>query len=532
MPRRRPPKPPRYQQKDLPAPLGINSVDPPSEFEAAGACYIVNLLSGTLGLQARPGTQEHATNVGTAQPAEVRSILSYHGSTSAKDRLFALAHDGIYNVTASGAAPTRVLAFPSDDANSGRGNATAVATAADRYLLYADETNGYQLYAESTDTWAAGSVTGVSPTALAHVLQWKNRVWFTERNSSRAWYLGLGSVSGAATKFDFGSLFRSGGRLVGLYSWTVDGGNGSDDFLVACSSSGDVVLFAGTDPVAVDFGQVGSWFLGGFPVGRRVATQFGGDMLLLTVQGVLSLQKLVSGQLVSPDVYETRNIRPAIVAAMAAQKNSQGWELNIHPQGNFLWVNTPGIPGQPQEQYAMPFATKGWSRLQGLDALCSAVWGGDFYFGTRNGRVLKSTGFVDNVKLGGDTSQAVAIAGYWLGGYFLGGDGVLKKPGLMKAHFITHGVNPSFAPIVQYEFDLTEPSGLALVSFSLGGAIFTWDESSWDETFWPALQGVPYTAVAGLTGFGHDFAVGCYFSAQDFCVLTQVEVMWEEGGPL
>lgn len=532
MPRRRRPGQHLFRQQDLPAPIGINAVDPASEFTPAHAIHLVNCISGTLGLQPRPGTKEHATNVGTSQPAEVRSLLSYHGSVATRDRFFGLAHDGIYDVTAGGSTPSRVLAFGTDNANSGRGNATAVTTAADRYLLYADEANGYQLYTESTDTWAAGSTTGVSAAALAFVVQWKNRVWFVERDSSRAWYLGLGSISGAATKFDFGPLFRMGGRLAGLYTWTVDGGNGADDFLVAVSTSGDVVLFGGTDPVAADFGQLGDWFLGGFPAGRRLGVQFGGDMLLLSVQGVISLQKLVSGQLVSPDVYETRNIRPLIVAAMVDQKDRIGWEMNVHPQANFLLVNSPGVPGLPQEQFVMPFATKGWSRLRDLDILCTAVWQGRFFFGTRDGRVMESTGFVDNVKLGGDTSAVRQVLCFWLGGYILGSDGVLKKPAFLKAHFITHGINPDFTAVARYEFDLTEPSELGVAVPAVLGSAFVWDQSNFDEAFWPALQGLPFTVVTGLVGFGHDFAIGGLFSSPDYCVLAQVEVAWEEGGPL
>jgi hypothetical protein len=43
----------------------------------------------------------------------------------------------------------------------------------------------------------------------------------------------VNALYGTVTSWDFGSKFKHGGNLVGLWSWTVDGGIGIDDYLVA-----------------------------------------------------------------------------------------------------------------------------------------------------------------------------------------------------------------------------------------------------------------------------------------------------------
>ena len=47
---------------------------------------------------------------------------------------------------------------------------------------------------------------------------------------------------------DFGPLFYKGGYLVAVTDWTIDGGNGPQDYVAFISLRGQVALYAGTDP--------------------------------------------------------------------------------------------------------------------------------------------------------------------------------------------------------------------------------------------------------------------------------------------
>ena len=80
-----------------------------------------------------------------------------------------------------------------------------------------------------------------------------------------------------------------------MYNWSLDGGDGIDDYLVVVGSSGDVSVWQGTDPKS-DFGTVGSWQIGDIPYGRRIGVEYGGDLFLLSIYGLISLSSLLNGQ--------------------------------------------------------------------------------------------------------------------------------------------------------------------------------------------------------------------------------------------
>ena len=43
-------------------------------------------------------------------------------------------------------------------------------------------------------------------------------------------------------------MFRRGGYIKAMASWTLDGGAGMEDQLVLFSSNGEAVIYGGTDP--------------------------------------------------------------------------------------------------------------------------------------------------------------------------------------------------------------------------------------------------------------------------------------------
>lgn len=519
----------RTKDGHIAAPFGLNVVAPASAVPETDGLILLNLVAGDRGLKPRPGWKEHAINVGTST-TEVRSIIPFHGSQAAKNQLFAATTDKIYKVTAGGpGAHTAAYTFGTANALSGFGVWTGFTTIAEHFLAFTDETNGYVLYTESTDSWAPGSVSNVSPADLTFVMQWKTRLWFIERNTSKAWYLPVGAIAGACTAFDFGPLFRTGGYLVGLWSWTVDGGAGMDDFLVAISSTGDVVVFAGTDPSSSStFQQLGEWNTGGVPAGRRIATQFGGDILILTLLGILPLSKLVGGQLVTPDTYETYKIRPLFNDVIGTQQNLLGWEMLIHPQDNFLLLNTPGTPGEPQEQFAMSYATRGWSELQGQPIFSAGIWQSEMYFGTKDGRVCKSTGFLDNVGWDNSTANAKPVESVCLTGFRTMDNPNKKMVRVLRPMFVTHGANPSAKAFARYDFD-TQPI-FGSVPVATPGPN-TWDLALWDVGVFASRYGT-YKVVQCPTGIGSAIAVGVQLNTQDYCVLVGFDMAEEEGGML
>ena len=344
---------PRQQQtiqsQPYPAPTGgVNAISGLAEPMFQDAIYAFNAVPSQYGMKVRDGYTEWCTNVGTGG---VRTIIPYKSTLTGEDRLFAAAEDGIYDCSTIDTSPAQVLAFGTVDDTSGYGQYVNFITLSNsKFILYCDESNGYKLYSQSTGLWttvaagaSAGQISGVDPADLCFCMIWKSRVWFVEKGTGNAYYLPVGQVTGTVTKFNFSNKFKQGGYLVGLWNWTVDGGEGIDDYLVAISSAGDVVVYKGTDPASAStFDQRGVYFIGPTPAGRRCAGSFGGELYLLSSYGLLPISKLMSGQvIIDTSIYITRKITPIINTEMAAKRLQLGWEVRLLPSQNLLMVSSP-----------------------------------------------------------------------------------------------------------------------------------------------------------------------------------------------
>lgn len=481
MARQKPP-PPRQltDEVNLPAPVGgMNTVDPGRRLPETDCIYAWNMVASDLGLVSRTGWREWATGLTGSSDNTVRTVMSFHASTPGSDKLFVATSSGIWDVTASTTAPSLSLAFSTASGNAGWGVAQAVVASGGHFLLYADEVNGLHYYSETTGVWAAytsgtgtGQVSGVDPAAVVNVTVWKNRVWLTQRGSASAWYLAIGAVFGAGTEFSFGQRFAHGGYLIGLYNWSTDGGSGLDTLLVAIGAGGDVVIYVGTDPSSAStFGLKGVWFVGAVPSGRSIATDLGGDLLIISALGVMPLSKLVIGNpVVDRTQYATNKISNLFSRLVAGARNFYGWALHVHPTDNALLVLIPQGPSENTQQLAMSTSTRGWTRYRDLPMMSAAVWGGELYFGTEDGRVCLNSGDVDAALLADGGNSAVAVNYSVL--FPFHGDARNKQVQMVRPVLTSGEAHPSYSATARYGFDQSEPDAPSEVTVGESGS---WD---------------------------------------------------------
>jgi hypothetical protein len=602
--RRQPPRP-SVQQVHVPAPLGgVNTMDAASAMPDGDCVYAYNLVAAENGLRARLGYQEWATGLEGNLDNSVPTLLPFAGGrkSGATDKLFACTALGIWDVSASTAAPVRVVDFPSSAGEAGYGSACVLSTPGGRFLLYADEENGLYVYTEATDTWArvslgtnapwtrdtayatgntvlnlgnayvcvtpgvsassggpsgtgAGETDGTAtwdyvgpaqagtigpsladqqrglvgdPANFAFVTVWKSRVWLVEKDTSRAWYLDANAIYGAATSFDFGSRMRAGGPLVGLYGWSYDAGNGMDTLLVGLSGAGDVVIYQGTDPSsATTFGLKGTWSVAGVPAGRRIATDFGGDLLILSSLGVVPLSKLVVGSSTTDgSIYATAKIANLLSLLVSTRGTLPGWALAVHPTDNALLVTVPTLAGQATAQLVMSFAgRRPWGQYRGLPMLSAASWSRELYFGTTDGRVCVQRGHVDGVQLA-DASAFEPVEFSLLTAYR--GDGRNRQVQMLRPIILSETPSPAVEARARYDFELTEA---ALPDGAGGGGDGTWDASTWDASVW----GGEYTVdshLVGASGMGRKVAIALRGRALSRTVVVGFDVLFTEGGLL
>lgn len=513
-----------------PAPTrGINAVDGLAEMDARDAIFCYNMYPSKYGLRVRNGYVEWATNVGTNEGG--KTLMAYKGSTTANDRLFTTSREGIFNVSSSGSSFSTVVAFGTTTGNAGYGQYLGFVTSAGHFLLYFDEVNGYYTYTESTTTWAAvsgGAMTGIAPGDIVGGCSHKGRLWFVKRNSASGFYLSAGTITGAVTEFNFGTRFKNGGYLVNLYSWTVDGGEGMDDYLVAVSSSGDVVVFKGNDPSSsTDWFQHGAWFIGRPPAGRRVAGVLGRELYLLSSYGVLPISALISGGAIEDDsVYLTRRITSPIRSHMAATIDSLGWEMQLIPDANLLIINAPAVSGEQQIQFVQEMNTRGWGVFRGTPYFTGKEWNGEFYFSNAAGKVYVMTGNLDNVNLAGSSFDQIEFS--LLTAYReLQADGVYKRTHFIRPVFIANGV-PGYDVSAKYDYMLSEGNP-AISLGTISGAL--WDSAVWDNAVWSGSTEVVDETI-GASGLGRSIAIALKGRTACETTLVKFDTMVDLGGLL
>lgn len=521
------PTAPTIKVVGIPAPIrGINAVDPLAGMDPGFCLTALNLTADGRTMRVRPGYRQHATSVGDGNG--VRAILPFEDASTANNRLFAVCREGIYNVTSGGVIGAAAIAL-SNGTNTGWGVWTNfVLDNGAHYLFYADTTDGLYQYTVAGGWAAVTGITGVAETDLSFVTQHKGRLWFAERGSARGWYLAAGAVAGAATRFDFGNKFNHGGTLVGLYSWSVDGGEGIDDHLVAISSGGDVMVYKGTDPSAAStWGLVGQYYVGAIPEGRRVAQPQGGDLYILSQYGVIPLTRLMQGAIVQQESAQlSRNIAPLVADAMVTSRVNYGWELRNVPGENVFLVARPTIVGQADLQFCMSTRTQGWTIWNDLPYISGDVYQGNFYFGNSTDVVYILDGPLDGVTAAGSGGSDIS----WglLTSYQEYGETGAQHRGQLVRVVVEAAAIPGIELDVRYDYDLSDPPAATGAGPLVQGL---WDTATWDTSIWGALLST-FTRTFGASGIGRAMAVAIGGQSNSETGLIRLDLFFDTGGPL
>lgn len=388
-------------------------------------------------------------------------------------------------------------------------------------------------FSDVATTGGTDGVYGVDPHDFVFPCVWMRRLWFCEKGSSTGWFLPFDSVFGQAQPFNFGASQPAGGALKCMANWTVDSGNGVGNNLIVISEAGNVSVYEGTDPeVPGAFQLAGVWFVGGFPVGRNISAGDGGDVIIITNLGVMSLAHYLQGlSLADRTLYATRNIQTLIQEEVQANSLSYGWQIVITPDEQAIILTVPQQDGTPV-CYGAPYATRNWCYLTGRPSASMGVFLDKLYYvaaGTQS-NLMEVTGSLDNVQLDGSGGTPIP---WTIFSSFQGYDSpaVRKRVQMLRPYFTTTGAPPAFSAVARYDYDLTPPPP-SDVPAPAPGTGSLWDVGKWDEALWGggALAAlVPFQKLLGATGEGHVVAVALTGYAVQFTTLVQVDVMYEDG---
>lgn len=365
------------------------------------------------------------------------------------------------------------------------------------------------------------AITGVDSTKLVHVNLFKNFLFFVEVGSLRAWYLPVGQVAGAASQLDFGGYARNGGYLQAMGTWTIDAGQGADDYAVWVTNNGETIVYTGTNPAsATDWSLEGVWQLGQ-TFARRCFLKFAGDLLLLTQDGLAPLAAALQSSRLDPRVNLTDKIYYEISREISLYSTNFGWQIIYFASQNMLIINIPSTEGI--QQYCMHTISKAWCSFSDLDTTCWELNFDNIYFGG-NGYVAQFwNGYSDD----GNNINAQVQQAY---SYF-DAPGQQKRFTMIRPIFQTDNGLPGVLVGINTDFDAQNSLGAVsynAVSTTLG----TWDNAKWDEQVWGGNLALT-KLWQGVTGIGYSGGIVMKVATQGIDVhWVSSDYVMERGGVL
>ncbi|MEO1140744.1 MAG: hypothetical protein AAFW66_00120 [Pseudomonadota bacterium] len=376
-----------------------------------------------------------------------------------------------------------------------------------------------------TATAFTTSGSGVTTSQLSFVVSFKNRLFFVKKNTRDAYYLPVDSVAGTLSQFSLNGIFKNGGSLLFIDTWSTDSGDGLDDRIVFFSDLGEAVVYQGTDP-----GDANNWQLVGRydiskPLGSKAVMTAGGDLIVATTEGMVPLSEATRkdpavlslsavSRPIEPDWKEAalrHNTRPwtitkwaeknlAIVSIPIATDTVQSTNVwGVGAWGDISWGDavTQVVLTEQPFCYVVNIETGAWCRYTGWDTQASIVVDGQVYIGTSDGRVLaaESTGQDDGENYTGRFASLFED---------MGASGVLKSLRNARATFqFRQQFNPTISVSTNYQ--LTWPTAPNAATETNGQSL--WDSAIWDQSTWDSLPDQQIsTRWRSLAGLGYAVA--------------------------
>jgi hypothetical protein len=378
----------------VPAPIGgLNAIDSLAAMPATDAIVMTNVVPQPYGAMVRKGYIQHATGLPGPVPS-LAELASRDGSVKA----YAWSDTGMYDITAIGAVGAPIVTALASPwwqwTNMGNSAGTHL-------VAFNGFDNGIWIHNNGAsitrltlgDGIVTGTWNGVDPANLIQCTVHQHRLWAVEEDTTVGWYLPPDQIFGVASPFDFGPLFKMGGYLAVLATWTIDAGDGSDDKLVAISSNGEAVVYSGLNPSSsTTWSLVGVYFVGSPVRGRRFYTNVAGDLFLVTLTGVVSMATLVTSTQVNVSSNNTysKKIQFLLSDMTGTLGDLDGWQIFMFPSINLLFINVPSVFFGGSGQVVANQINSAWCLFTGMDALVWARVDGQPYFGAPDGVVYRA----------------------------------------------------------------------------------------------------------------------------------------------
>lgn len=451
------------QVASVPAPTGgINAQDGYTSMGPADAVKLDNWFPEAQYVVTRNGTAVWKSGMG----GPVRSLMVWYG-TSGTDKMIAATGTSFWDVSLSGGSASAVV--------TGLTNAdwqwTNCTTSGGTFLVCCNGADSVHNF--DGTTWTTPVITGATSSTLINVMMFKQRLWFVQKNTLSAWYMPTSSIAGAATEFPLGAVFRHGGYIIAMGTFSRDSGDGPDDYLAIATSNGEVAVYEGIDPTSSSTFGLNGVFSIGRPIGRRCMGRLNGDLTIITSDGVLSMQSMLQyGRESDQKAAITSKIQTLFSEAANSYSTYFGWQIAIFHKARYCIVNYPVVADTQQLQFVMNTVTGSWCTFSNLNAGCWASANDKLFYGGNTGIVYQAA--TGNADVGADIACDMKTA-------WRNFDIPEKKIITAIKPILLTGGGVDYQHRINWDFDDTEPSG-TVTAIPVSGGV-------WGSLVWPWTWG-------------------------------------------
>lgn len=338
-----------------------------------------------------------------------------------------------------------------------------------------------------------GSLTSAD---MSFVWAYKNRLYFAEKQSLSAWYLDADSIGGTASEFPMGGVFSNGGSLLFGQRWSLESGGdgGLSEQNIFVTTEGEVSIYQGADPNdAATWSLVGIYRIGA-PLGKRAYIRGGGDLAIATTVGLVPLSKAISLDVTALNVATVSyKIADAWTEAIRL-RGAQNWQAMVWPEQKLAVIALPDMIGSSAPvMFVSNTETGAWGRYTNWQGLSLAVFKGQLYFGSPDGKVfLANVGGLDD----GSTYTGSVVPLFDDLGFSAGVK--IAKVAKARVRAATTVVDRVDA-LADFNIDLPPAPDATPVNGSNAWGSAIWGSAQWDAAL-PSVINQPWRSV-GAVGY-------------------------------
>lgn len=493
------------------APIGgWNTRDALDAMDPKDAITLDNWFPDSGACNVRGGSTSYATGMGAGN---VETLAELNAGSVRK--FVAAANNNIYDISSSGAAVSKASGYTNNRWQTANFNGL---------LHLCNGADAPQAYDGTTVT--APSWTGPTLANLLGCVPFKFRLWFWEKASQNAWYGGVNAITGALTAFPLATVAQTGGNIVAINTLSNSGVESPDDYLLFFLSSGEVVIYQGTDPSSAStFALIGRFIIGPI-VNTRSVCRYGADCYA-TIQDDHTSMSIILAALRSGQPLPKSKISGAVQDAVISNSNAFGWQALTYPRGHMVIFNIPNIDGT-FSQHVMSTITQSWCRFNGWAASTFGLFNNNLYFGTTGGSVYQANNGnsdVGSLAITANGQQAWSPLGATPQNSF---NAAYRKriaavrPIISSSGSISYsyGIGVDYQSIIVQTPAITTPGGSA------------WDVSPWDTSPWSSETGTIDPRWRSGSGSGQSISVAISVMAQQAVSWLRTDLMVEQGTKL